>query len=99
MGITEIVSAPRSPWQNPFAERLVGSLCRELFDHVIVLNERHAFRLLLEYMSYYNGSRTHLSLDKDAPAGRTIQRPGAGANIIALPVLGGLHHRYDRRAA
>ena len=70
-----------------------------MFDHVIVLNQRHAFRLLLEYMSYYNSSRTHLSLDKDTPGGRPVKRPEVNPKIITLPVLGGLHHRYERRAA
>jgi transposase InsO family protein len=99
LGLEEIVSAPRSPWQNPFAERVIGSIRRELLDHVIVLDEAHARRLLRTYRVYYNETRTHLSLSKDAPDGREVHQPERGAAIVALPVLGGLHHRYERRAA
>jgi putative transposase len=100
LGITEVISAPRSPWENPFAERVVGSLRRELLDHVIVINERHATKLLRDYQAnYYNSSRTHLGLAKDAPLGRPVQSAEAGTEIISVPILGGLHHRYERRAA
>jgi transposase InsO family protein len=98
MGIEEVVSAPRSPWQNPYCERIIGTLRREVFDHVIVLNEAHALRLLKEYAAYYNGSRTHLGLEKDSPESRAIERESAGP-VQSEEVLGGLHHRYFRRAA
>jgi putative transposase len=98
-GIEDHPSAPRSPWQNPYAERVIGSVRRELFDHVIVLNEVHARRLLREYQRYYNHSRTHLSLDKDSPMGRRRQKATGGDRIIAIPEVFGLHHRYERRAA
>ncbi len=98
MGIEEVLSAPRSPWQNPYCERLIGTLRRELLDNVIVLGESHARRMLKEYVGYYNGSRTHLSLVKDAPEPRAIEPPSAGP-VRAHEVLGGLHHRYFRRAA
>lgn len=98
MGIIEVLTAPQSPWQNPFAERLVGSIRRECLDHVIVLGEKHLRRILKSYFYYYLGSRTHLSLAKDAPATRVVQGPEAG-EIVEIPQLGGLHHRYERRAA
>ena len=95
MGIEEVLTAPRSPWQNPYAERIIGSIRRECLDHVIIFNETHLRRLL---SCYYHRSRTHLSLNKDCPAPRQIQPPSAG-KIVAFPELGGLHHRYERRAA
>jgi transposase InsO family protein len=98
MGITEIITAPRSPWQNPYAERLIGSIRRECLDHVIILNERHLRRVLSSYFQYHHNARTHLSLNKDCPRPRRVQLPSAG-NIIAFPEVGGLHHRYERRAA
>jgi putative transposase len=98
MGIEEVLTAPRSPWQNPYAERLVGSVRRECLDHVIVLGERHLHRILKAYFAYYHNSRTHLSLGKDAPEPRAVQPPSIG-RIVALPEVGGLHHRYERRAA
>ena len=98
LGIKQVKIAPRSPWQNPFAERLIGSIRRECLDHVIVLSERHLLRLLREYSTYYHESRTHLSLAKDAPAGRAIEPPAMG-EVVELPQVGGLHHRYVRRAA
>ena len=98
LGITEVLSAPRSPWQNPFAERVIGTLRRELTNHVIVLDERHLLRLLKEYVEHYNSTRTHLSLEKDTPLGREVQGPELGA-VVAIPQVGGLHHRYERRAA
>ena len=98
MGIEEVVTAPRSPWQNPFAERLIGSIRRECLDHVLVLGERHLRRVQGRYFAYYHRARTHLSLANDAPAGRSIEPQGSGP-IIAMPEVGGLHHRYARRAA
>ena len=97
-GIEEVKSAPRAPWQNPFVERVIGTLRKELTDNVIVLDERHLSRLIREYVAYYNGARTHLSLEKDAPLGRAVQGPELG-KVVAIPQLGGLHHRYERRAA
>jgi hypothetical protein len=98
MGTTEVISAPSSPWQNPFAERLIGSLRCECLDHVIILSERHLRRVLARYASYYHGSRTHLSLAKDAPTPRRVQGVTEG-DVIVFPEVGGLHHRYERRAA
>ncbi len=98
MGIEEVVTAPRSPWQNAFAERVIGSIRRECLDHVIVLNEWHLRRILASYLDYYHRSRTHLSLGKDAPNGRPVQPAGTG-EIVAFPQVGGLHHRYVRLAA
>src|SRR6266404_5403040 len=98
MGIDEILTAPHSPWQNPFAERLIGSVRRECLDHVLVLSERHLRRILTRYFAYYHRARTHLSLDKDAPHGRPIEWPELG-QIIPIREVGGLHHRYVRRAA
>jgi len=98
MCIAEVLSSPRSPWQNPFAERLIGTLRRELLDHVIVLSEGHLRRRLRSYLRYYHGSRTHLALEKDAPQPRAVEPPELG-RVVALPHVGGLHHRYVRRAA
>jgi len=86
-------ASPRSPWQNGYAERLIGSIRRECIDHVIVFGERHLRHLLRSYLAYYNETRTHLSLNKDAPISRAIQTVGP---IFARPVLGGLHHQYVR---
>jgi transposase InsO family protein len=98
IGIGEVLTAPHSPRQNPFAERLIASIRRECLDHVVVLGERHLRRLLTAYFAYYHRARTHLSLDKDAPDGRPIEPPELGA-VIPIPEVGGLHHRYVRRAA
>jgi putative transposase len=98
MGIEEVLTAPHSPWQNPFAERLIGSIRRECLKHVVVFGERHLRRILTAYFAYYHRARTHLALDKDAPDRRPIEPPGLGA-IITFPEVGGLHHRYVRRAA
>ncbi len=98
MGVEEVVTAPRSPWQNPYVERLIGSVRRECLNHVIVLNERHLRRILDSYIDYYHRSRTHLSLGKDPPEGRSVH-PGGGGKIVAFPQVGGLHHRYERLAA
>ena len=96
MGIQEVLTAPRSPWQNPFAERLIGSIRRECLNHMIVLGERHLKWTLKRYVQYYLDSRSHLSLEKDSPNSRPVQSVG---QIIAIPQVGGLHHRYERRAA
>jgi len=98
MGIREVLAAPSSPWQNPFAERLIGSIRRECLEHVLVLSERHLRRILTRYFTYYHCARTHLALEKDAPDGRPIERPEAG-RIVQIPEVGSLHHRYARRAA
>ena len=98
MRIAEILTAPRSPWQNAFAERVIGTIRCELLDHVIVLNEQHLRRRLRSYLRYYHGSRTHLALDKDAPEPRDVEPPEHG-RVIGRPQVGGLHHRYVRRAA
>ena len=96
MGIQEVLTAPKSPWQNPFAERFIGSIRRECLNHVIVLGERHLRWTLKRYFRYYLDSRTHLSLEKDSPDSRSVQSAG---EIIAIPQVGGLHHRYNRHAA
>jgi transposase InsO family protein len=93
MGIRDKPIAPASPWQNGFAERLIGSIRRECLDHVIVLGEAHLRRILKSYARYYNETRTHLALDKDAPASRPVQRTGV---ISSRAILGGLHHYYGR---
>ncbi|MEP6652219.1 MAG: integrase core domain-containing protein [Myxococcales bacterium] len=98
LGVEEILTAPRSPWQNAYAERLVGSVRRECLDHVIVLGEGHLHRILKSYFAYYHRSRTHLSLRKDAPDARQVCPPAMG-EIVELPEVGGLHHRYERLAA
>jgi len=98
MGKEEVLTAARSPWQNPSAERLVGSIRRKCLDHVIVWNERSLRRTLQSYFAYYQGSRTHLALGKDAPEPRAVEPP-AQERVVAIPQVGGLHHRYLRRAA
>jgi len=98
LGLEEVRIAPRSPWQSPYVERLIGSVRRECLDHAIVLNQAHLHRLLKSYFAYYHRSRTHLGLDKDAPEPRPVQAPGEG-KIVAVPQVGGLHHRYERLVA
>ena len=98
MGIGEVVTSPSSPWQNAFVERFIGSARRECFDHVIALNEVGLQRLMTRYCSYHERSRTHLSLDKDTPIPRPVTPVAEGA-IVAIPEVGGLHHRYERRTA
>jgi len=93
MGMRDEPIAPASPWQNAFAERLIGSIRRECLNHVIVLGEAHLRRILRSYARYYNEIRTHRSLNKDAPQPRAVQRIG---NIKSQPILGGLHHHYVR---
>jgi len=85
--------SPRSPWQNPYVERLIGTLRRDCLDHVVIFGERHLRRVLTLYSPYYNETRTHLGLGKDAPLGRAVQRSGT---IVTTPILSGLHHRYAR---
>jgi len=97
-GIEDVLTAPRCPWQNPFVERVIGSLRRECLDHVIVWNERSLHCHLQRDLAYYHGWRTHLSLDKDAPVPRAAQPPACGT-IVHVPHVGGLHHHYERRAA
>jgi transposase InsO family protein len=93
MGIRDRPTAPASPWQNGFAERLIGSIRRECVDHFVVLGEAHLRRILRLYANYYNNIRTHRSLNKDAPISRPIRRTGI---ISSRPILGGLHHHYVR---
>jgi transposase InsO family protein len=98
LAIREAVIAPRSPWQNAYAERVIGCIRRECLDHVVVIGERHLLGILSKYVDYYNGTRTHLSLAKDAPDSRSVQPPSQG-RVVAMPRVGGLHHEYLRRAA
>jgi putative transposase len=98
MGIEQVLSAPRSPWQRAYIERVIGTIRCECLDHMIVFNERCLLRHLKSFTDYYHRSRTHLALEKDSPEPRPIQPPEAG-RIIASPEVGGLHHRYERRAA
>jgi len=98
LGIKQIRTARRSPWQNPYVERVIGSIRRECLDHVIFFNERHLRRVLREYVGYYHRSRTHLGLEKDCPEPRAVELPKIEP-VASMPVLGGLHHRYFRQAA
>ena len=98
LDIQEAVTAPRSPWQNAYAERVIGSIRRECLDHVVVIGERHLREILSKYVDYYNGTRTHLSLSKDAPKPRTVQLPSQG-RVVKVRRVGGLHHEYLRQAA
>jgi transposase InsO family protein len=93
MGIRDRPTAPASPWQNGFVERLIGSIRRECVDHIVVLGEAHLRRILKPYARYYNETRTHLALDKDAPVSRPVQRTGV---VRSFAILGGLHHHYAR---
>ena len=93
MGIRDRPISPGSPWQNPYAERLIGTIRRECLDRVLIFGEAHLRQILSSYAAYYSEVRTHLALGKDAPAGRTVQRSGA---IVAIPILFGLHHHYVR---
>jgi transposase InsO family protein len=97
LGIQEVLTAPRSPWQNPYVERIIGSIRRECLDHVIVFNKLHLKRLLRAYFSYYHTARTHLALGKQCPEQRPVEQPDLGT-VIALPHVGGLHHEYRRAA-
>ena len=98
LGIKQVVTARRSRWQNGYVERVIGSIRRECTDHVIVFNENHLRRLLQSYLRYYHRSRTHLSLGKDTPDPRTVEPPAMG-RVVEFSEVGGLHHRYARRAA
>ena len=98
MNIQAVRTAPRSPWQNAYVERVIGSIRRECLDHLIVVNATALHRILTDYVAYYMCSRTHLALAKDAPTSRPAVPPSAG-RIVATPQVGGLHHRYDRAAA
>jgi transposase InsO family protein len=93
MGIRDRPTSARSPWQNGYAERLIGSVRRDCLDHVVVLSERHLRHLLVSYQKYYNEVRTHLSLQKDAPVRREVRGTG---RVLPMPLLGGLHHHYVR---
>ena len=97
LGIREIVTAPQSPWQNPYAERVIGSIRRECLDHLIILGENHLRGILREYVRYYNKSRPHLSLERNAPVPRSVEPSELGA-VVAVPQVGGLHHLYTRAA-
>ena len=98
LDIRETVTAPRSPWQNAYAERVIGSIRRECLDHIVVIGERHLRGILSNYVDYYNETRTHLALAKDAPEPRSAQAPSQG-RVVEVPRVGGLHHEYRRRAA
>jgi len=98
MGIQEVLSAPRSPWQRAYIERQIGTLRRECLDHMIVFNEASLYRHVKLFMAYYHESRVHLSLAKDTPEPRPVHRPELGP-VVAIPQVGGLHHRYERRVA
>ena len=98
MGIQEVLTSPGAPWQNAYVERFIGSVRRECLNHVIALSASGLRRLLNEYVAYYTASRTHLALEKDAPALRPVMPPILG-HVVAVPQVGGLHHRYERRAA
>jgi transposase InsO family protein len=98
MGIKQVLSAPRSPWQRAYVERVIGTIRRECLDHVIVFGERSLYRHLQSFVDYYHRSRTHLGLEKDSPVPRPVQTADMG-RIVAMPEVGGLHHRYERRAA
>jgi len=98
MNIQEVLTAPHSPWQNGYVERLIGSIRRECLDHVMVLNEASLRKVLRSYFRYYERTRTHLALGKDAPELRVVQPPECG-RVVELPEVGRLHHRYERRAA
>src|SRR5260370_24942426 len=98
LGVEEVLSAPRSPWQRAYIERVIGSIRGECIDHVIVFNEESLRRHMTSYVKYYHETRTHLALEKDTPASRSAQPPDLGP-VVAHPQVGGLHHRYERRAA
>jgi len=97
MGIREVLIAPKSPWQNPYCERVIGSIRRDCLDHFIILSENHLYRILKDYMDYYNNYRTHLSLDRNSPSLRDIEPPSKG-KVISIPQVVGLHHVYKRVA-
>jgi putative transposase len=98
LGIEEVLTSAWSPWQNPYVERLIGSIRREVLNYIIILNERHLKRILVSYITYYHRWRTHLSFAMDCPEPRPIHLPARG-KVIAVPEVGGLHHHYARQAA
>jgi transposase InsO family protein len=98
MGIEQVLSALRSPWQSRFVERLIGTLRRNCLDHLMVLNERHLRRIVARYLDYYHDWRTHLSLSMDAPNLRVVHPPEQG-RVVQFPDIGGLHHHYERLSA
>jgi transposase InsO family protein len=98
MGITEVLSAPRSPWQRAYVERVIGTIRREYLDHIIVFSEASLYQYVKLFLSYYHESRTHLSLAKDGPEPRLVHPP-EHRRLVAIRHVGGLHHRYERRAA
>ena len=98
MGFVEVLIAARSPWQNPFVERLIGTIRRDCLDHVIVVNERHLKRIIADYFVYYHSWRTHLSLEMDCPEHREVQLKNRG-QVVERDEIGGLHHHYERVAA
>jgi putative transposase len=98
LDIQQVLIAPHSPWQSPYVERVIGTLRRECLDHVIVLGEVHLRRIIRSFLPYYHGSRTHLTLAKDAPDPRAI-RPPENGRIVQISEVGGLHHRHEMRAA
>jgi transposase InsO family protein len=97
-GIEEVLTAPRSPWQNPYVERVIGSLRRECLDHVVVLGERHLRRILVDYLEHYHRWRCHRSLEMDCPDPRLVQPPERG-EVVEVEEAGGLYQHYERRAA
>lgn len=97
-GIEEVLIAPRSPWQSPCVEQLIGTVRHDCLNHTIVLGQAHLRRILTRYFRYYLKCRTHLSLAKDAPEPRAVQAPNLGP-VIEYPEVGGMHHRYERTAA
>src|SRR5262249_34462121 len=98
MGIKQVLSRPRWPWHGPTVDGLFGTLRGECLDPMIILNNRGLYRHLAEFLDYYHRNRTHLALEKDSPVPRAVQVPESG-RIVSIPVVGGLHHRYERRAA
>jgi len=96
--VEQVTTAPRSPWQNPYCERLIGSIRRECLDQIVVLSEQHLRRIFRSYVVYYHASRTHRSLGNDCPDPRAVEPPQMGP-VIVFPQVGGLHHRYARRVA
>ena len=97
MGIEEVPIAPRSPWQNPYCERVIGSIRRECLNHMIVVSEVHLKRILTLYFEYYHDFRPHLSLDRNSPTPREVEPPRRGT-VVSIPQVGGLHQRYSRAA-
>jgi transposase InsO family protein len=98
MGIEEVLSFPRSPWQRAYVERVIGTIRRECLDHMIVFNEASLYGHIRSFTEYYHSTRTHLSLAKDSPQPRLVYPPEDGA-VVAIPQVGGLYHRYERHAA